>query len=613
MRALVTFPLTGESARIFLTEHVLYRPGLAEDPLPAGVPDAELPDVVLVRHGQSGLIALSARAWPSVPIVVCGLSGAEFLDDLPRHPGGCFAVSARNWALAEYEAFMVAENLQRPRPAPLPTRSDGPRDAILVGAGIVNLVTALALVNRGWSVKVFDRLADPTVHHNQPPARGGATFGGKDARIFSFNESRHHLARSPAIAPDGVTQFRQSIGRDGWLSVAAERMGETDWAWIRQLEGVPPWAAMAYGNDIIRFNIESHGAWREMFGLHPELLQGVGYIGRLLRVYQTEASFQAATRSEAELGALIEVVDLERLASAEPALAGAIRGDAVAGALKVQGFSLGIKSFARNLVRLLASKGVAFHWNHELEAISYGDDGSVTGVTINGTSHIANNYVVSLGAYGREIRGGGRALGQIGAMVGMWVTIPNDVDPLSSPLKVRRRGFGSTEAAEGANIIPGVDDVGNPVLHCSSGHGFLGVHPRNVDLADLPELARCVRETAEDLFGDKLARAGKSGLSGGEPEFCVRPWTPSGLGILDFHPTRDGGALVVSGGHNTGGFAQSPAVADAVVSTLEGRSHPMQTLYHPERYRAVFAAPTCRSASRQPPCRATLSASTSSR
>ncbi len=590
MRALVTFPLTRESERILLTEHVLYRPGLAEEPLPVGAPDAELPDVVLAHHGQSRLIALSARAWPSVPVVVCGLSRTEFPDDLPRHAGGCFAVSARSWALAEYEAFIVAEGLCRPKPAPLPIRPGSPRDAVLVGAGVVNLVTALALLDRGWSVEVFDRHADPTVHCDQPSARRGATFGGKDARIFSFNESRHHLAKSPAIAPNGVAQFRRSIGSDGWLSVAAERMGEADRAWIRQFESVPPWAAMAYGNDIIRFNIESHNAWRKMFGLHPELLQGTGYVGRLLRIYQTDESFRAAIRSEAELGALIEVLELERLAADEPALAGAIRDGAIAGALKVQGFSLGIQSFARNLVRLLASTGVTFHWNHELEAISRGGNGSVTGVTINGTFRTASSYVVSPGAYGTEIRGADRALGQIGAMVGMWITIPNDIDPLSSPLKVRRRGFGSTEAAEGANIIPGVDDAGCPVLHCSSGHGFLGVHPRNIDLANLPELARCVRETVRDLFGDKLAKAKQSDVSGEAPEFCIRPWTPSGLGIFDFHPTRDGGALVVSGGHNTGGFAQSPAVADAVVSTLEGRSHPMQTLYHPERYRAVFAA-----------------------
>ena len=589
MRALVTFPLTKESLGIFLTEQVLYRPRLAEESLSAIAPVSKWPDVILARHSQSGLIALSAREWPSVPIVVCGLSGVEFSDDLPRHPGGCFAVSARNWALAEYEAFMVAEELCRPQPAPLSTHSDSSKDIILVGAGVVNLVTALALVDRGWLVKVFDRLDDPSAHRNQSPARAGATFGGKNARIFSFNESRHHLARSPAIAPNGVTQFRKSIGRDGWLSVAAERMEEADQAWIRQLEGVPPWAAIAYGNDIMRFNIESYGSWREMFGLYPELLRDAGYVGRLLRVYQTETSFQAATRSEAELGALVEVLDLERLVWDEPALASAIRSGAIAGALRVQGFSLGIKSFAQNLICLLASKGVVFHWNHELEAVSRGDNGSVTGVTINGMPHKASNYVVSPGAYGREIRGCDRALNQIGAMVGMWVTIPNDVDPLSSPLKVRRRGFGSLEAAEGANIIPGVDDAGRPVLHCSSGHGFLGVHPRNVDLADLPELTRCVCETIGDLFGDKLARAREAGLVGAEPEFCIRPWTFSGLGILDFHSTCNGGTFIVSGGHNTGGFAQSPAVADAVVSTLEGQSHLMQTLYHPERFRAVFA------------------------
>ena len=49
--------------------------------------------------------------------------------------------------------------------------------------------------------------------------------------------------------------------------------------------------------------------------------------------------------------------------------------------------------------------------------------------------------------------------------------------------------------------------------------------------------------------------------------------------------------LVLAGGHNTGGFAQSPEVAEAVACALEGRPHPMHTLYHPQRFAGVFAAP----------------------
>jgi glycine/D-amino acid oxidase-like deaminating enzyme len=40
---------------------------------------------------------------------------------------------------------------------------------------------------------------------------------------------------------------------------------------------------------------------------------------------------------------------------------------------------------------------------------------------------------------------------------------------------------------------------------------------------------------------------------------------------------------VVAAGHGTGGFTQAPAVAEAVTATLEGRVHPMQALYDPER------------------------------
>ena len=497
-------------------------------------------------------------------------------------------VSGRTWAQAEHEAFLVAEEACRPTPTRDTGHPCGGKDALLIGAGIVNLVTALALVEQGWAVAVYDRLPDPLTSGLGTPASGGATFGGKDARIFSFNESRHHLARNPAIVAGGGNQFRHPISRDGWLSVGRDQMEADDLAWICELEGVPAWAAMTYGNDILRFNIDSHAKWQKMFNLYPELLRDTGYVGRLLRVYQTEESFGAAVRSEAQLGALIGVVGLDTLATEEPALADAVRGGALAGALRVQGFSLGVKTLARNMISLLASKGVTFHWEHELREVLYGSDGTATGLMLNGSCQSASHYVVSPGAYGGAIKGRDGTIGQVGAMVGMWMTLPNDVAPLGSPLKIRRRGFGSREAAEGANIIPGSDESGRPVLHCSSGHGFLGVRPERVGSTDLRELARCISDTVAELFGDKVRQAEESGLDGSEPMFCVRPWTPSGLGLLDLHPARDGGVLVLSGGHNTGGFAQAPAVAEAVVSTLDGRSHPMQTLYHPDRYRSVF-------------------------
>ena len=51
-------------------------------------------------------------------------------------------------------------------------------------------------------------------------------------------------------------------------------------------------------------------------------------------------------------------------------------------------------------------------------------------------------------------------------------------------------------------------------------------------------------------------------------------------------PTNKGGQLIITGGNNTGGFTQSPYIADAVLHTLQGKKHIMQTLFHPKRMQA---------------------------
>jgi D-amino-acid dehydrogenase len=76
----------------------------------------------------------------------------------------------------------------------------------------------------------------------------------------------------------------------------------------------------------------------------------------------------------------------------------------------------------------------------------------------------------------------------------------------------------------------------------------------------------------------------------------VRPWTATGLGIFESTRTDQDGSFIITGGHNTGGFAQAPAVAMAVLASLERRSHLMHTLYHPNRLEmaSVREAPAAR-------------------
>lgn len=317
-------------------------------------------------------------------------------------------------------------------------------------------------------------------------------------------------------------------------------------------------------------------------------MRGVNHNPALLRVYQTEASFAAAQRLESHLGSCHEVLTNDTLVQMQPCFTEAIAQNAISGALRVEGFSLNIKSFSRNLIHLLRSKGVRFRWNVSVDAICRDDTGRVNGLRIGADTVQATNIVICPGAYAALSCGSLEALSDIAAMVGMWITLPNEERPLTAPLKVRRRGFAASEAAEGANIIPGRDSCSRPVIYCSSGHGFVGAKPESVMSSDLHELLTCIKETSRDLFPDKYAEAEHRGMLDVEPEYCVRPWTSSGLGVFDRLETTNGGQLILTGGHNTGGFAQAPSVAHAVRMALQGEVPEMAEIYHPKRAHAFL-------------------------
>ena len=88
------------------------------------------------------------------------------------------------------------------------------------------------------------------------------------------------------------------------------------------------------------------------------------------------------------------------------------------------------------------------------------------------------------------------------------------------------------------------------------------------------------------LFDSEFEAAEPKKLS--DISYCVRPWTPTCLPVFESKNTRLGGKAIVFGGHNTGGFAQSPAFAKAVVDTITGKANPIQRLCHPERLSAFY-------------------------
>ncbi|NEW05661.1 FAD-binding oxidoreductase [Paenibacillus sp. SYP-B3998] len=468
---------------------------------------------------------------------------------------------------------------------PKPISKDAP--IAIIGAGIVNLITAFCLVQKGYKLVVY--AADPTPYEEDRWKEYGCTLSGNDARIFSFNESRqHHYYGDPLLAAP-IDQYRKSVPDNGWLCCPKEQLSTSDWKWIEEYESYPQWMYQKIQKEIIDFNKESYDLWNHLSKQHPELLEDTGYVNRLFRVYSTPEQYKKGIKAEQALGSFIRELNTMEIERLLPSLHEALRADAICGVIEVEGFGIHIHKLALKLIKVLEEKGTKFHWNESFDRIEFDRSGQVKAIRTGQRTIVADYFVVSPGVPRNDFLKGTSSHGKIGAMLGCWLTLPTDnVSELLYPIKVTRAGYASEEAASGANIIPGIDRQGNQVIHISSGHGFLGLDPHNLHADYIRDLSRAVHETAEDLFPSLYKKAQDSGMFNTSPRYCIRPWTPSCLGVFEGIPTVNNGLFIITGGHNTGGFAHSMSVANAVIQAFEGSSHPMHRLYHPDRLKSFF-------------------------
>jgi D-amino-acid dehydrogenase len=605
MKLAITLRLTAELEAALLGDNVAYRPDLASkgahamrSMLASWQPDvlitASMPDretiaawrasIVLARRLTVIEVGEGSEAGETAPAVATRAAPLEAGSGVER-----VRIDRARTAQPEIDAFELAETLNRRALVPRAhARRSGTR-VIMIGAGIVNLVTAYELVRNGFQVEVFDAGPDPSRPYDWQ--RHGCTFGGGDARIFSLNEARHHHHKGLAVSADSNTQFQRTIGDDGWLACAPTTLGPRDRSWIAEHEAMPPWLSGRFDRDIISFNQESHSWWRALIAAHPQLFADVGFCDGLVRIYAARDRYERARLGERRIGAVVRELDLADVAHDHPALAGAVASGEIAGALEVIGFSLNVQRFGRALISDLTDRGSVFHWGARANAARRDALGRVAGIEIGSAAVTGDHYVISPGAYGGTLLEGWKSDDAIAPMVGMWLTLPNTAPRLERPLKVSRAGFASSASTEGANVIAGWDPAYGEVIFVSGGHGYVGMDAGKLDPRGLADLTRAIDETAWRLFPDKCARGVELGMSSERPRYCIRPWTASGLGVFECAETADGGLAIVAGGHNTGGFAQSPSVARAVVAALRGEHHPMHGLYHPQRYRSFAGHP----------------------
>lgn len=455
----------------------------------------------------------------------------------------------------------------------------------LIGAGIVNLVIALFLVQKGYKVSLFDAGPEPYEEHLWKEY--GCSFGGNDARIFSFNESRQHHYKGDPLIEINNQQYRNEISNDGWLCCPPNSLSNDVLSWIEEFERYPGWLFEKINREIINFNKESYQYWVELKQEIEEVFLDIGYVDKLFRVYESQKGYENGKKAELELGSKIRDLSKGDIIKELSCLKNALENKAISGAIEVKGFGVNIHKLMLRLISFLQKKGAIFHWNEKIQEICFDNNGSVQAVKGKSREIISDYYVLSPGVPINDLLAGTSTFGQIGAMVGCWLTLPNLEPQLKYPLKVQRAGYASAESAAGANVIPAKNSCGDDVIYISSGHGFIG-KANNIHINYVKDLEKAAHETAKKLFPVAYRKAQSLGILGNSIRYCIRPWTPSCLGIFEMLSTASGGMMVIAGGHNTGGFSQSTAVASAVISAFEGNYHTMHHLYHPKRTRNFF-------------------------
>lgn len=502
------------------------------------------------------------------------------------HTVTCAEKDYESVRVLQYVEALLASRIELPKPD---MKMNFQAKVISVGSGIVNLISTLNLVRQGYKVQIYS--ADQMPYQESQWKQYGCTLAGNDARIFSFNESRNHHFTGDALLESANKPYRNLVKDNGWLIRSPHRLSDRDLQWIETFESYPQWLKETIHKDIIAFNIESYEYWRKLEHEVPELFEETGYVNSLYRVYSTEAQLEKGVKSETEIGAFIRQLQKDEIQKLFPGMGGE-QQDAFTGVIEVEGFGINVHKFTMRLIAYLESLGVTFHWNRQINEIIFDSNGWVKWLQTDDEIAIADFYLLSPGVPRRQLLKGTASNDQIASMLGCWMTLPDFEQRINYPLKVARSGYAADEAAAGANIIPGTDALGNPIIHISSGHGFLGLEDGILEDELINDLTRCVHETAQSLFPEQYEAAWQLGWLNQPPRYCIRPWTPSCLGLFEMIPAVGGGLLVITGGHNTGGFAQSPAVAAAVSSAFAGASHPMHHLYHPERLKRFFEVET---------------------
>lgn len=255
---------------------------------------------------------------------------------------------------------------------------------IVLGSGVIGTTTAYYLARQGAKVTVLDRqpgAAQETSYANAGQVSPGYSTPWAAPGIPLKAIKRLFKKHAPlAIRLDG------SLYQLKWMAAmlancSAERYAVNKERMLRLAE---------YSRDCLR-------ELRADTGIHyEERTRGT------LQLFRTEAQMEAARRDIAvleEVGVPYELLDRNRLVSAEPALARSLHK--LAGGLRLPNDETGdCRLFTTRLAAMAAALGVEFRYNQSVTGLNTAG-GQVTGVRVGNEVLTADRYVAAFGSYTR--------------------------------------------------------------------------------------------------------------------------------------------------------------------------------------------------------------------
>ncbi len=405
---------------------------------------------------------------------------------------------------------------------------------LVLGGGVAGVSAAWFLLRDGHAVSVVERQPAPALETSF--ANAGLIAPG------------HALAWASPKAP-------RILLRSLWRDDQAFRLRLTAdprmWAWfLRFLRECTPGRARTN-------TLRKHALCRYSQRIFQDLVAetGIAYDGRmggLLYLYRTPASLErgiANMRILADAGQGQEIVDPDRIAEIDPALAAA--RDRIAGGIYCPTDESGdARMFTAELARLCVDRGVHFHYGRTVKALM-ADGNRIACVRTDQGDLTADIYVLALGCYS-----------------------PHQVRPLGVALPVYPvKGYSVTVPLGPAGAAPAIGgvDEDNLVAYCPMGDRLrvtATAEFAGYNTGHRPGDFRNMLQAIRDLYPD--------GGDYDRPEFWagLRPMTPEGTPILGFGRHRN---LCYNTGHGHMGWTMACGTA-SIVADLVARRTPVLNL-----------------------------------